>query len=83
MSVAFVDPPSEHRVVPKRTSEPRDRIDLRVEPKLYARIDHHQRRRGHLGISAYIRQAIVRQLDEDDAAERLSQANVPRSPRGR
>jgi hypothetical protein len=78
MAVAFADPPSEHSVLPKRTSESRDRIDLRVDPEFYARIDHHQRRRGLNSISAYIRNAVLKELIRDDAEEKEARRNAPR-----
>lgn len=71
-------PPTDVRVVSKKPQESRDRIDLRVEPEFYAWIDHHQKRRGLNSISAYIRQAVLKELIHDDAEEKEARRNAPR-----
>ncbi len=46
----------------------RDRIDLRIDPKIRARIDRQAERFG-LDLSDYIRQAIVEKLERDEATD--------------
>ena len=46
----------------------RDRIDLRVKPELYERIAHQARRFG-TGMSNYVREAVIRRLEADEADE--------------
>lgn len=46
----------------------RDRIDLRVDPDIRARIDK-QSQRFNQAISAYIRQAIIERLERDEATD--------------
>jgi hypothetical protein len=49
-----------------RKKEDRDRIDLRADPEWIARIAVQAERLG-ISISAYIRQAVSRQLERDEA----------------
>lgn len=49
-------------------SEPRDRIDLRAEPEWVARIKRQADRLG-ISISAYIRLATTRQLEQDEKTD--------------
>ena len=54
--------------VPKQDDQAslRDRIDLRVDPELYARVAKQAERFG-VGISAYIRQATIARLELDES----------------
>jgi hypothetical protein len=52
----------------KNTDDSRDRIDLRVKPELYDRIAHQARRFGG-GLSNYVREAVIRRLEADEAGE--------------
>jgi len=56
----------ERPLSPRKTEQPRDRIDLRADPAWIARIQAQADRLG-LGLSAYIRQAVTRQLEQDEA----------------
>lgn len=46
----------------------RERIDMRVEPSIRARADRQADRFG-MSLSAYIRKALIRQIEEDEANE--------------
>ncbi len=59
----------------KPVTEPRDRIDLRADPELVARLRRQSARFG-LAVSAYIRQAINKQLEADESTP------PPARPRG-
>lgn len=56
----------EYEEVAKNTE--RERIDMRVEPAIRSRADHQADRFG-LSLSAYIRKALIRQIEEDEATE--------------
>jgi hypothetical protein len=53
---------------PASETNPRDRIDLRVEPEFYARVEAAAQRFG-LNLSAYIRMAVSERLERDEAAQ--------------
>lgn len=64
MSPAVCGPP-----VPQKPRKPdRDRLDMRLEPETRQRADRQAERFG-LSLSAYIRRALIRQLEEDEASE--------------
>jgi predicted HicB family RNase H-like nuclease len=62
MTVDILEPAP---VAKKQPSE-RDRIDLRVDPILHARIKV-QAERLNISVAAYIKQSISRQLERDEA----------------
>lgn len=53
---------------PVPAEAPRDRIDLRCEAAWVARLTAQARRRG-LTVSAYIRQAVTKELEADEATD--------------
>jgi len=53
---------------PGEPSAPRDRIDLRADPALVARLERQATRLG-MSLSAYLRQAAIRQLEQDEATD--------------
>jgi hypothetical protein len=61
--------------VGRRKEEPRGRIALRADPAWIARVQAQADRLG-IGLSAYIRQAVTRQLERDESEE-------PQRPRGK
>lgn len=56
------------RPVAKKKPAPRDRLDLRVDPDLVARIVAQAERFG-LSVSAYVRQSVTEKLEEDEATD--------------
>jgi hypothetical protein len=54
--------------VAKRRKTPRDRIDIRAEPAWVARIQAQADRRG-MSISSYIRQAVTKEVEADEATQ--------------
>ena len=62
-TVAYLEQP-----VGRKPNNSRDRIDLRIDPKVRERIEKQAERFGQ-DLSAYIRQAIVKQLEADEATD--------------
>lgn len=58
----------EPRVGRKPSNASRDRIDLRIDPKVRERIEKQAERFGQ-DLSAYIRQAVIKQLEADEASD--------------
>lgn len=56
----------------------RDRIDLRVEPSLRRRLNKQATRFG-MKLSPYIRQALIKQLEADEASESAPSKKRPRA----
>lgn len=50
----------------KEGDAPRDRVDLRADPEWIARVEAQAKRLG-INVSAYVRQAVTRQLERDEA----------------
>jgi predicted DNA-binding protein len=53
---------------PQPAETPRERIDLRCEAEWVARLTVQARRRG-LTVSAYIRQAVTKEIEADEATD--------------
>lgn len=53
---------------PQPAEQPRERIDLRAEAEWVARLTAQARRRG-LSVSAYIRQAVTKEIEADEATD--------------
>lgn len=53
----------------RKPAEPRDRIDIRASPQWIARVRRQADRYG-ISVSAYIKQAVSRQLEKDEPTER-------------
>ena len=71
MTVLFphqVDSVARKKPDPEPAPEARDRIDLRAEPAWVARVIRQAERLG-ISVSAYIRAAVSRQLEKDEATE--------------
>lgn len=67
--MATVTMPTGNLTMAKKTTPPpvdRDRLDLRAEPELIARVKTQAKRLGK-GISAYIREATTRMVEADEA----------------
>ena len=67
MSSTLASPPVAKKRTPSADAA-RDRIDLRADPAWVARIEKQAERFG-LTVSAYIRQAVSRQLEQDEATD--------------
>jgi predicted HicB family RNase H-like nuclease len=64
-------------MAPRRRNEDRDRLDLRADREWIARVAAQSERLG-ISISAYIRQAVTRQLERDES-ERPAQPRRKKS----
>lgn len=53
---------------PDKPEKPRDRIDLRVDADFRARLER-QSERFDLGLSAYVRQAVIERLERDEGTD--------------
>lgn len=52
----------------KKAAQPRDRIDLRADPVLIERVQAQAKRLG-ISLSGYIRQAVTRRVEQDEAED--------------